>query len=197
MKGRKDFCMKKTVTIIVIIAVVLSLGGIAVYAALSKNDSSPVSLDLTLNAIKVNDDGENLGTVQIKLTASGNRNPQPHDPMTVEIEPFDGYDWIQFANTYGGLRDENGIVQGTYVQYAPAKAYMEDPDAFYVMPISLKYYTMAYNYLGFTPDYQRWIIRDIESGVSYLASTNENDTLEDLLEQFDHLRRVDLASKED
>lgn len=186
--------MKKTVIVIVIIAVLLPLGGVAVYAAhAGANDPTvdAVPLTMTLNAIKVNNDGETLGTVQIKLEGYGKKNPKPGDLLEVEIDPFDEYDRVTFFDTWGGTNEDNTNLRGKYIQYAPAKEYMEDQDAFYVLLCSMKYNLDTY-YLGFTPDYQRWIIRDGVEGVSYLASTNENDTLEDLLEQFEHLHRVDI-----
>ena len=132
----------------------------------------PTKVDLTLNAIKLDSEGEEVGSQQIIMEGQKLDYLFKDARMNLSFTPFDGFVWIkptevQPAGTTGNIWHalENDIL---YVRY-----YGCDRAANIHLLI-----------LGFSPDLDRWILLDHTDNVCYVASVNADHTVQELKEYF-------------
>lgn len=163
--------MKKPILFIIIVALLF-----IVTALYFTPYITPV--ELVLNAVKVDSDGNELGTAQIIMAGSKLDYLFQPSRIDVYIHPFDGITSIGPSNSITDFGDIPGMLQtipsGNY-HYAYYHGILENSDV------------LVFVRLGFSSDMTRWIFCDISNSVYYVASVDDACTTQELIEYFDGL----------
>ena len=130
-------------------------------------------VDVTLNAAKMDTDGNTLGTYEISIHGNKEDYISGKSALDVDIAPFDGLKSFQ-ASTNGS----NGI-EG-YIWSMPGSDYLHITLSAYNGDGSLPDDLTLY----FSPDMDRWLLMNTTNKVFYVGSVSGNCTTEELLEYF-------------
>jgi hypothetical protein len=120
-------------------------------------------VQLVLDAVKVDDLGNELGTVQIVI--SGSKLDYLFQPSRIDvyIHPFDGIAAIGPSNVH-----INHTVIPGLIRSLPHRDFLFASYAGYDEGTGYGIFA----YLGFSPDLKQWIFRDNTNHVSYVASVD-------------------------
>ena len=138
---------------------------IAYYQGLLGDEDYAVSypIDLTVNAVKMNKNGEELGTVQLHINGFYQENLFAKDTVFLEFDDFDRYIYIKTANKtiISFIETQNGksivtlmIGAGEFPGYDMAGfnlVFSEEFDRFYLQSHTLEYYigSVSGNYTAY------------------------------------------------
>lgn len=163
--------IKKIIFVIIASALVLFILFCCAYAFFKNVPIDRSSLDVTFTVTKLDENGEQIGAFPITINGYIEEYLLQDDRLNVHIESFDGY--IDFLphnhnNVDGGIFDFAGLRMTRY--YATGSN-------------GLAYFTIY-----FSEDHNRWllIVEDYMFQINgrYVASTDSNDTLQDLKDYF-------------
>lgn len=129
-------------------------------------------IELVLDAVKVDDYGNELGEFQIVM--SGAKLDYLFRPSRIDvyIHPFDGMSGFDYIGNRKGQIETFPRREFLYADYS---AYIE------------KTGYVEFLELGFSPDLKQWIIRDIYNKISYVASLDGTFTTKALITYFNGL----------
>lgn len=131
-------------------------------------------VQLSMGAVKIDGNGNELGTVQ--LVMSGSKLDYLFKPsrLDVSIQPFDNITAIKpadYATKFGSIP---GMIEpyGSECLYTTYSGYIKENDDLIVA------------YLAFSPDLTRWAFCDLRESVYYIASVDNEYTTSELIEYF-------------
>lgn len=132
-------------------------------------------VELVLDAVKVDDSGNELGTVQIIM--SGSKLDYLFQPsrIDVSIQPFDGIYSISPTDHH----TEYGVIAGM-IKTLPRREFLYA----YYGGVDETGQNIIFADLGFSPDLKQWIFRDNSNHVSYVASVDGVFTTKALMTYF-------------
>lgn len=139
-------------------------------------------VDVSISAYKLDDEGNQIGTVPISISGHISNYLQQHSRIDANIAPFDGYTDFQ-------ENDLNGIT-GYVTRFG---------DRYFTTYYATKSSGFEYFDIYFSEDFSRWafvVTRYTKEDPSYtcaryVGSTNSNDTVMDLIDDFGGLLRIE------
>lgn len=139
------------------------------------------SIDLALNAVKLDTDGNEVGTVLIRIQGCKLDYLLRADRLELSIFPFDDLTSIELSESdgiTGAIQSREGV---DYLVCPLGGMYTPSNESFF-------------GDLGFSPDLDRWVFCNHTGGdgAYYVASASGNDSTEDLVAYFEGL--VDLST---
>lgn len=136
------------------------------------------SVVLTLDTIKVDANGNELGSIQLKLDGSKYDYFFQPDQLIVSIAPFDGHINIEVIDYVSGGQKTKGQIResvlGDFFYVACGGWYTPNDDMFFAD-------------LVFSPDLDCWLFRDKSNELYYVASISGAKDLEELVSYFSKL----------
>ena len=161
--------------IIIVIVVILCL---ALFALFAFPQVEPVNL--TLDTTKLDADGNEIGSIQIKLEGSKYDYFFLPDQLIVSIAPFDGHINVEVSNYVSKGRETKGQIQksvlGDFFYVSCGGWYTPNDDLFFAD-------------LAFSPDLDCWLFRDKSNELYYVASIIGRKNTEELVDYFSQLIR--------
>lgn len=139
----------------------------------------PTRVGLTLEATKLDSEGNELGTVQIKMSGYKFDYLFQLDRLDVFIQGFENYAWMKAS-------DYNHITGAILKLNLPEEYKDREPEwmySYYGGPYANNDRTFSAT-VAFSPDLDRWLICNDTDNVYYIASVSGNDTVADLVEYF-------------
>ena len=163
---------KKTFLIIGIILMLAFIVGVILYYV-----PYVTKINITLNAVKLDENGNEIGTVQIVIQGNKQDYLFQEDRVDLSIEPFDNLVNITPSNQDGiaGVIHPTFVGDYSLVYYgASVQTTVNVTDAY------------AFCTLAISDDLGRWAFRRSENGKEtyYVASVSGNDTTEELIAFF-------------
>ena len=132
--------------------------------------STPVKL--TLDAVKIDDEGNSLGTVQIVMSGAKLEYFFKPSRIDVYIHPFDGVVGIKPVDNTQGQIEAFPRRDFLFAKYYGTDEITGDT---------------VFCELGFSKDMQQWIIRNNSKHVSYVCSADGAYTAQELIQYFNGL----------
>lgn len=143
----------------------------------------PTRIDLVLDAVKVDAEGNELGTFQIQLAGFRYDYLFQKSRLNIDVQPFDEYASIMLSDVYyGGQKIPGAILKYDFTGEMEAF----EPDWTYV-GCGGKKINQTYGFLAslaFSPDLDRWLFADHSGKVYYVASVSGTDATADLIGYF-------------
>lgn len=175
---RKIWNVAKTVFLILGLVFVLLLFA---YAILARVPKSTTPVDVSLNMVKLDEKGNEIGTVPVTIKGRIEKYWFHEDQLDVIISPFESY--TEF--TPGNLNGLSGGVSDFHdLLYTPYHG--KGPDGYEHFAI---YFSKDMKYWAFVVD--NWNGNEPYKIIGrYIASTNEGDSAEDIKEYFNGLLRL-------
>ena len=152
------------------------------YAILSKLPKSTTAVDVSLDMVKLDELGNEIGTFPVTIKGEIKEYWFHEDQLDVIISPFESYTEFEPGNSNGlpgGVFDMHSMLHTVYHGKGP-----DGNEAFAVyFSKDLKYW--AFVVTKYTED------NPFYSSARYVASTNSNDTVMDLKNYFDGLLKIE------
>ena len=155
--------MYKSIILLIIIAVLIV--GFLLYAI-----PLQTNIDLTLNATKLDKDGNELGAAQIIL--QGEKSDYLFQPSYISLDVTIEGRSVNF-NT-DGYQNRSGAEIRKYSHH----------DYYYIIPTGFEGQELCWLPVYISPDLTRWMLYDSANETYYVASVNETDTAQSLWEYF-------------
>lgn len=140
-------------------------------------------INLTLDAIKVDNNGDVIGTAQISLNGYKFDYLFQKSRLDLYIHPFDEYASIIATDVYYNGQPMTGAIM-KYEFSGETKAF--EPDWMFVCYGALysgKTYPVSVS-LAFSPELDRWLFADHSGKIYYVASVSEDVQTADLIKYF-------------
>lgn len=122
-------------------------------------------VDVSLQATKLNEKGETLGTYEIHIR--GNRLDYLFADSALDVS-ITSFDDLSGFKCHGKIETTPGT-DICYVLYSASNSATDD---------------VAFFEIGFSPDMDRWIFLNTTDKVYYVASVNEQYSIQELIEYF-------------
>jgi hypothetical protein len=131
----------------------------------------PTSVKLSLNAAKLDENGNVVGHTTINIQGTMDDYLFREDVLNVTISPFDEYNWFKLVENNPGHR--KGVIQ---------------PHSKDCVKVHCYYYDGLCDLL-FTKDfkYVAFVVEHADKDIYYVASTDEQVSTEELVEYFRYL----------
>ena len=164
---------KRSLAVVVIVLLLFTISAVLLLEQTER-------VRLTLDAVKLDATGTEIGNVQIKLEGLKYDHFFHPDQLIVSIAPFDGHINIEVSNYVSGGRETKGqildSVLGDFFYVSCGGWYTPNDDIFFAD-------------LAFSPDLDCWLFRDKSNELYYVASISETKNTKELIDYFSKLIR--------
>ena len=136
----------------------------------------PTPVNLTLTAVKLDADGNEIGTFPVTIKGVKKNYLFQEDVLDVSISPFDGYVW--FKPSEDAPSGKEGVISKYFDECMQVTYGTAHPE----------YENMVFAHLRFTEDFKyitfEFYIPEENERVYYIASADENCTTQEVKEYF-------------